>query len=133
MSFLAKQFRVARPTQQLEKVIEFYTKGLGLEIIGEFHNHAGYDGVMIGDKHLPYHLEFTFHPAHTQTHPPGNENLLVFYFETETEWQQTQEQIRNLGYTPVAPENPYWLNNSVTFEDPDGWRVVLYNGLYAIK
>ena len=133
MSFLAKQFRVARPTQQLEKVIEFYTKGLGLEIIGEFKNHAGYDGVMIGDKHLSYHLEFTVHPAHTQTHPPGKENLLVFYFETETEWQQTQEQIRNLGYAPVVPENPYWLNNSVTFEDPDGWRVVLYCGLYAIK
>lgn len=133
MSFLAKQFRVARPTQQLEKVIEFYTKGLGLEIIGEFKNHAGYDGVMIGDKHLSYHLEFTVHPAHTQTHPPGKENLLVFYFETETEWQQTQAQIRNLGYAPVVPENPYWLNNSVTFEDPDGWRVVLYCGLYAIK
>lgn len=133
MSFLAKQFRVARPTQQLEKVIEFYTKGLGLEIIGEFKNHAGYDGVMIGDKRLPYHLEFTVHPAHTQTHTPGKENLLVFYFETETEWQQTQEQIRNLGYAPVVPENPYWLNNSVTFEDPDGWRVVLYCGLYAIK
>ncbi|MBK9457019.1 MAG: hypothetical protein IPO24_16260 [Bacteroidetes bacterium] len=80
MSFLAKQFRIARPTQQLEKVIEFYSKGLGLEIIGEFYNHAGYDGVMIGDKHYPY-----------------------------------------------------WLNNSVTFEDPDGWRVVLYCGLYAIK
>ncbi|WP_425293855.1 hypothetical protein [Microvirga pakistanensis] len=23
------------------------------------------------------------------------------------------------------PENPYWLGQSVTFEDPDGWRVVL--------
>lgn len=133
MSFLAKQLRVARPTQQLEKVIAFYTKGLGLKIIGEFKNHVGYDGVMIGDKHLSYHLEFTVHAAHTQTNPPGKENLLVFYFETQTEWQQTKEQICNLGYAPVAPENPYWLNNSVTFEDPDGWRVVLYRGLYEIK
>ena len=133
MSFLAKQLRVARPTQQLEKVITFYTKGLGLKIIGEFKNHVGYDGVMIGDKHLSYHLEFTVHAAHTQTNPPGKENLLVFYFETQTEWQQTKEQICNLGYAPVAPENPYWLNNSVTFEDPDGWRVVLYRGLYEIK
>jgi len=78
-------------------------------------------------------LEFTVHAAHTQTNPPGNENLLVFYFATETEWQLTQEQISNLGYAPVAPENPYWLNNSVTFEDPDGWRIVLYRGLYEIK
>ncbi len=133
MSFLAKQLRVARPTQQLEKVIEFYTKGLGLSIIGEFKNHEGYDGVMIGDKHLPYHLEFTVNVTHTQTKPPGKENLLVFYFETESECQHTLKQLRNLGYTSVEPENPYWLTNSVTFEDPDGWRIVLYSGLYEIK
>jgi hypothetical protein len=32
-----------------------------------------------------------------------------------------------LGYSPVEPENPYWSGKSVTFEDPDGWRVVLCN------
>jgi hypothetical protein len=25
----------------------------------------------------------------------------------------------------IEPENPYWNTNSITFEDPDGWRVVL--------
>jgi len=24
-------------------------------------------------------------------------------------------------------ENPYWDVNGVTFEDPDGWRIVLQN------
>jgi hypothetical protein len=28
----------------------------------------------------------------------------------------------------IEPENPYWNGKSQTFEDPDGWRVVLYDG-----
>jgi hypothetical protein len=56
------QFRVARPTNQLQKVIEFYRDGVGLKIIGSFEGHDEYDGIMLG---LPdatsYHLEFTQH------------------------------------------------------------------------
>jgi hypothetical protein len=32
--------------------------------------------------------------------------------------------MRALGHDPVEPENPYWRDD-LTFEDPDGWRVVL--------
>jgi hypothetical protein len=36
------------------------------------------------------------------------------------------------GYEPVEPENPYWAEKGLTFEDPDGWRVVLMHaaGIY---
>ncbi len=30
-----------------------------------------------------------------------------------------------LGIEPVAPANPYWAEHGVTFEDPDGFLVVL--------
>lgn len=30
-----------------------------------------------------------------------------------------------MGYVPVEPENPYWLERSLTYADPDGWRVVI--------
>jgi hypothetical protein len=30
-----------------------------------------------------------------------------------------------LDVAPVAPANPYWAKHGVTFEDPDGFRVVL--------
>jgi len=30
-----------------------------------------------------------------------------------------------LGTDPVAPANPYWAEHGLTFEDPDGLRVVL--------
>jgi hypothetical protein len=30
-----------------------------------------------------------------------------------------------LGADPVAPANPYWADQGLTFADPDGFRVVL--------
>jgi hypothetical protein len=36
--------------------------------------------------------------------------------------------MKDHDYQPVEPENPYWTGTSHTFEDPDGWRVVLYYG-----
>jgi hypothetical protein len=29
------------------------------------------------------------------------------------------------GHEAVAPENPYWERDAVTFADPDGWRVTV--------
>ena len=55
----AVQFRIARPTNRLSEIVEFYTKGLGMEIIGSFYGHAGYDGVMLGMTDSKYHVEFT--------------------------------------------------------------------------
>jgi hypothetical protein len=33
--------------------------------------------------------------------------------------------MRVAGYAPVAAFNPYWDRAGLTFEDPDGYRVVL--------
>jgi uncharacterized glyoxalase superfamily protein PhnB len=35
------------------------------------------------------------------------------------------ERLAARGAPRVEPENPYWGDKSVTFEDPDGWRVVI--------
>ena len=35
--------------------------------------------------------------------------------------------LENAGHKPVKPFNPYWDNKGRTFEDPDGYRVVLQN------
>jgi hypothetical protein len=55
------QVRVARPTDKLQEVEQFYCQGLGLQQLGSFENHNGYNGVLIGLPGLPYHLEFTAH------------------------------------------------------------------------
>ena len=124
-----KQVRIARPTDNLEKVVQFYTEGLGLEILTSFKNHEGYDGVMIGLPGLDYHLEFTSFIEGSPCPAPTKDNLLVLYFEKMDDIDRIVNKFHNMGYPEVEPENPYWIGNSVTIEDPDGWRIVLFNGI----
>jgi catechol 2,3-dioxygenase-like lactoylglutathione lyase family enzyme len=124
-SFPAVQVRFARPTDRLEEVTRFYRDGLGLEVIGSFGGHTGYDGVMLGLPGKPYHLEFTRHEAGSPCPAPSADNLLVLYIPEREAIETIVERLTALGHLPVAPENPYWLDRGLTFEDPDGWRVVL--------
>jgi catechol 2,3-dioxygenase-like lactoylglutathione lyase family enzyme len=123
----AVQFRVARPTNQLDKIIEFYERGLGLEKIGSFSGHNGYDGVMFGLPNNSYHLEFTQTEEQADLPMPTKENLLVFYVPNLFKLNQMVHRLEGMGHKEVAPENPYWANGGVTIEDPDGWRIVLMN------
>jgi catechol 2,3-dioxygenase-like lactoylglutathione lyase family enzyme len=126
---LAAQIRIARPTDRLEEVVRFYRDGLGLEELGRFHGHAGYDGVMLGLPGREYHLEFTRHADGSPGTAPSADNLLVFYLAGTAERDEVAARLRALGGEPVAPENPYWSGvHALTFEDPDGWRVVLVPG-----
>ena len=34
-------------------------------------------------------------------------------------------RMRQAGYEPVSSFNPFWDEHGLTFEDPDGYRVVL--------
>ncbi|RDC65812.1 VOC family protein [Adhaeribacter pallidiroseus] len=125
------QVRIARPTNQLTKVIPFYTEGLGLPQLSSFTDHAGYSGVMVGLPGREYHLEFTQHEAGSPGAAPTKDNLLVLYIPDPTEFSKAVVRLQNLGYFPVSPENPYWQDKSFTFEDPDGWRVVLFRGTWG--
>ncbi|MFC4777314.1 VOC family protein [Paenibacillus sp. GCM10023252] len=121
----AIQFRVARPTHQLNKIVDFYTNGLGLNIVGSFQNHDGYDGVMLGLPSINYHLEFTQHEHAIPIPPPSEDNLLVFYIPNLESRDEVVSRIISMGYPVVEPENPYWKLNGITICDPDGWRIVL--------
>jgi hypothetical protein len=37
--------RVARPTDNFDQVVRFYTEGLGLTVLGSFQDHDGFDGI----------------------------------------------------------------------------------------
>ena len=123
--------RIARPTDHLEKVVRFYVEGLGLQRLGSFVDHDGFDGVMVGLPGAPYHLEFTRKRGHVAGPAPTQENLLVFYFPDTAEWQEAVDRMRMAGYHSVPPFNPYWDRAGRTFEDPDGYRVVLQNDRWA--
>src|SRR5687767_6868522 len=121
--------RVARPTNDLEKVIRFYRDGLGLALLGSFADHEGFDGVMLGWEGQQHqtHLEFTRQHGHDAGRAPTRDNLLVFYLPDAGEYQRAVERMRAHGYEPAASANPYWDRGGITFEDPDGYRVVLFN------
>lgn len=121
------QVRVARPTDRLDEVVRFYRDGLGLEVIGSFEGHAGYNGVMLGLPGREYHLEFTSHDEGSPCPAPTKDNLLVLYIPDRAAINQLTARLNSLGFFAVPPENPYWLQHGTTFEDPDGWRVVLMN------
>lgn len=121
------QVRVARPTDQLDKIKEFYVDGLGLEVVGHFENHQGYDGLMIGLPGKVYHLEFTQHVDGSPCPAPTHDNLLVFYMPDAKQIEVVVNRLDSLGYPVVEPENPYWAERGKTIEDPDGWRIVLMN------
>ncbi|MDM5154925.1 VOC family protein [Bacillus sp. DX1.1] len=121
------QFRIARPTDKFEEVIKFYEEGLGLKRIGEFQNHEGYDGVMLGLPDVEYHLEFTKHINGSPCPAPTKDNLLVFYMPDKAEIEKMNNRLNAMGYYEVEPENPYWKEKGTTIEDPDGWRIVLMN------
>lgn len=116
--------RVARPTDRLAEVLRFYEDGLGLTRIGSFEGHAGYSGVMLGLPGEEYHLEFTTHEEGSPCPAPTRDNLLVLYIPDNEAVAELAGRLRVVGHAPVEPENPYWAGD-LTFEDPDGWRVVL--------
>jgi len=124
--------RVARPTDQMEDVIRFYTEGVGLRVLGSFEDHDGFDGVMLGIPDASYHLEFTRKRGHAAGRAPTQDNLLVFYIDDMHEWQQATERMSAAGYQAVPSFNPYWDRSGRTYEDPDGYRVVIQNQSWPV-
>ena len=117
--------RVARPTGDLDALLPFYRDGLGLRLLYRFDDHEGVDGLMLGAEGAPYHFEFTRAHGHPAGKAPAHDNLLVFYLPDRDEWQAMVDRMAQSGFSPVPAINPYWDKQGLTFEDPDGYRVVL--------
>lgn len=115
------QLRVARHTARLGELVRFYRDGLGLVEIGGFRDHDGYDGVFLEVPGTGAHLELTAGGGHgaPEAHP---ESLIVLYLGDA---RAVQAVSTRLGVDPVRPANPYWAEHGTTFQDPDGFTVVL--------
>jgi catechol 2,3-dioxygenase-like lactoylglutathione lyase family enzyme len=122
--------RIARPTNDLEAVVRFYRDGLGFEVLAGFKDHAGFDGVMMGVAGAPYHLEFTHRAGGRLQEAPASEHLLVFYLPDKDAWKRAVDRFIGAGHAPIRAENPYWNKDGATFEDPDGYRVVIQNAAW---
>ena len=123
--------RIARPTDDIAALLPFYRDGLGFEVLSQFTGHDGFDGVMLGHPEAPWHLEFTHAHGHAAGRAPTQDNLLVLYLPDTDDWHAAVARMAQAGFAPVAAFNPYWDRNGVTYQDADGYRVVLQNASWA--
>jgi catechol-2,3-dioxygenase len=118
------KLRIARHTNNLKAMEEFYCKIIGLENIGGFQNHDGYDGLFLGKRGLDWHLEFTQSNS-PANHIPDEDDLLVFYVQSETELSDFKRLFAVKKIELHQAKNPYWRSNSLLVKDPDGFGVVI--------
>ncbi|KLV08444.1 MULTISPECIES: VOC family protein [Photobacterium] len=119
--------RVVRPTDNVNDIAIMYSKALGFEMLKQFKDHEGFDGVVLGHKKHPYHLEFVHQIGTKVGKAPTQEHLLVFYVDCSQAWERACRSMIDAGFSVVESSNPYWEQVGKTFEDIDGYRVVLQN------
>jgi catechol 2,3-dioxygenase-like lactoylglutathione lyase family enzyme len=132
MTLSGATLRIARATARLSEVTAFYVDGLGFEVLAAFDDHAGFDGVVLGSRNAPYHLEFTHERGSTAPPIPHPETLLVFYVPGPDAWRAAVARLKAIGAEPCSSHNPYWDLQGLTFEDPDGFRVVLQQAAWPL-
>lgn len=122
------QVRSAHPTADLNRIRVFYGQNLGLQEIGAFEGHEGYSGIMYGFPDARFHLEFTQEERGTPLPLWSAESLLVLYVPNRLHYDKIVASLDSLGAERVPAQNPYWDRRGVTFLDPDGRRVVIFQG-----
>jgi hypothetical protein len=123
--------RIARPVSSLSTAKALYCTGLGLSVIGSFEDHEGFDGVILGQPGSNYHFEFTSCRSHPVPPGPTQEDLAVFYIAAASEWQAACSNMLAAGFRQVTSFNPYWDLRGRTYEDHDGYRIVLENAEWS--
>ncbi|CAG5080829.1 VOC family protein [Parvicella tangerina] len=117
------KLRVARHTHSLEIITKFYHEILGLEVIGEFENHDGYDGVFLGKPENDWELEFTTSDRKSRSQY-DEDDLLVFYL-SDDEIQNLKKKLYSENIQLESAVNPYWNKMGILFRDPAGNRIAI--------
>lgn len=121
-------FRFARHTNNLEKIKSFYIDILGLELIGGFENHNGYDGIFIGKPNENWHLEFT-KSKKIITFNFNDDDILVFYPSSKLEFELIIKKLETHKIEFIEAKNPYWNDPEISggkmIHDPDGYKIVI--------
>ncbi|MEQ4303271.1 VOC family protein [Plantactinospora sp. B6F1] len=117
--------RIARPSRDPAAVERFYVAGLGLAVL---YRAAGagpgeHDLLMLGWPEASWHLEIVSGPQLVVRPGPSAEDLLVLYLAAPVD-DTLVARLTAAGGRRVA-QGPYWDRWGVTFEDPDGYRLVL--------
>ena len=118
------KFRVARHTNDLEKIEQFYTTVIGLKKLGEFKNHNNYNGIFLGIEGADWHLEFTT-SLEKANHTFDEDDIFVFYTKTTEEYLAIKNRIEKENITVETPKNIYWQENGIQISDPDEYKIII--------
>jgi catechol 2,3-dioxygenase-like lactoylglutathione lyase family enzyme len=118
------KLRVARHTDNLEKIRSFYVDILGFEVLGQFEKHAGYDGIFIGKSGCDWHLEFT-QSIEKANHRADEDDIMVLYPLNKPEYEAMIQKLSDNKIEFIPAKNPYWNENGKMCLDPDGFRIVI--------
>jgi hypothetical protein len=116
--------RVARHTNNLKSLVAFYCDILNFDVLGSFEDHDAYNGVFLGRKDLDWHLEFTTSLAKAQ-HQFDEDDILVFYPKSKIDYSNILHNIKQQNIKINTSKNPYWNENGVMIQDPDGFNVII--------
>ncbi|MCD0469782.1 VOC family protein [Flavobacterium sp. JAS] len=116
--------RVARHTNDLERIVDFYVNILGFELLGDFQNHNHYDGVFVGKSGLDWHFEFT-KSEEEANHTFDQDDVIVLYPKSIIDYDVLVSNVIHGKILILTANNPFWNENGVMFMDPDGYRIVL--------
>ncbi|KRD10523.1 prolyl endopeptidase [Flavobacterium sp. Root901] len=116
--------RVARHTNDLKKIEDFYVDILGFEQLGGFENHNNYDGIFIGKSGLDWHFEFTKSNVKA-IHSFDEEDVIVLYPKTISDYNELINKLIHNNISTITAANPFWNENGKMIQDPDGYRIVI--------
>ncbi|TDO71197.1 hypothetical protein EV143_10952 [Flavobacterium chryseum] len=116
--------RVARHTDNIEKIEDFYINILDFECLGRFQNHNNYDGVFIGKSGLDWHFEFTQSETKAN-HTFDEDDVIVLYPKTILDYNELINKLLRNNISIITATNPFWNENGKMFQDPDGYRIVV--------
>ncbi|GAA4840874.1 hypothetical protein GCM10023201_33750 [Actinomycetospora corticicola] len=115
--------RVALVVGDLRASRRFYVEGLDLPVVGEFEDHEGWWGLILGLPDASHQLELTWHRDASPS-SGGPDDLLVLGFADRAAALAARARVPEADET--RPDNPWWWTRGVTVTDPDGHRVVLH-------
>jgi YycE-like N-terminal domain/YycE-like C-terminal domain len=128
---MSYHLRIPRPVSDIDRITLMYCAGLDLRVLMAFEDHQGFDGVILGNPGTTYHFEFTYCGNHPVPPAPTPEDLVVLYVSNTKEWREGCIRMEAAGFERVASTNPYWEVRGRTFQDHDGYRVVLQNDVWS--
>jgi hypothetical protein len=117
----AVEVRIARLTDKLAEVLDYYCRDLGLPELYRAAAH-GYQVVMVGLPGDNCHL-----PRRRKSRPraDGRESAGLL-FRAADQVFGVITRLGESGHEPVELDKPWWHEfGAIAFADPDNWRIVL--------